>query len=92
MSQERKWLILIHAFDKTGIFMSARILEVTADADKLDRLTLALSEINRTGMYSDIAVGHGAKDVWDMLGKICPQFSHSPPFHTLRVMSFHPAE
>ncbi len=91
MSQEKqRWLLLIHAFDKDQKFMSARILEVSADADKLDELTLALSKINQTKMYVGIEKGLVEKDIWEMLGSICPRFSHSPPYHTLRVMSFFP--
>lgn len=91
MAQGQRWLLLIHAFDNREKFMAARIVEVFADVKKLDHLTLMLSEIHTTNINRGVTnTDKEATDSWDLLTHICPRFSNSPPYHTLRVMSFVP--
>ncbi|OGH93293.1 MAG: hypothetical protein A2563_01660 [Candidatus Magasanikbacteria bacterium RIFOXYD1_FULL_40_23] len=70
--------------------MEARVLKVSATIEILDRLTNLLSKPVQRYNWENLREDLGEKELWDYLGDICPRFHHSPPYETLRVMSFLP--
>ena len=70
--------------------MQARVLEISATIEILDRLTSLLSKPHRMRNWGNLRTDLGENELWNYLKEICPRFSHSPPYDTLRVMSFFP--
>ncbi len=82
--EERKWLLLIHAFNSQGEFLCARLVPVDATMKVLDRLTYALSTVRKMD-----SVDKNDSAVRNLLGEVVPRFSLFL-YDTLRVMSFSP--
>ena len=90
-SQEKDWWLVIHAFDAQEKFVAARLVEVSATVDMLNRLALALSCYFKVRDLNDVMEGREEPKVWEMLGKVVSEFPHSPSPRTLRIMSALPA-
>ncbi len=84
--------MVIHAFDDKEKFIAARIFQVFANVDTLDRLTLALSELHKTCRLEDVEEKRVDYDIWKIMGDFCCRFPGIHYAHTLRVMSIVPLQ